>query len=87
MNRILDPDLIEAIRAVDRLADVLISDYTDTVFDIASAIKTVVAPHVEASSNVVIFKEEVYFDEEWLNKVMSTEMYYESPELGENRDW
>lgn len=87
MNRVLDPSLIEALREVDLLVDLLIADHSDTVFDTATAIKKAIAPHLRASSNVVIFKEEVYFDEERLNRLMSTEHYYEAPELGENRDW
>ena len=86
MNRILDPDLIEAIRAVDRLADELIDHHADTVFDIALTIKGLIAPHVEASSNVVIFHDDAYVDWQWLDKVMSTEPYSESPEPGENRN-
>ena len=87
MNRVLDPELIEALREVDLLVDLLIADHSDTVFDTATAIKKTIAPHIEASSNVIIFKDEVYFDEERLNRLMSTEEYYVSPELGENRDW
>ena len=87
MNRILDPALIEALREVDHLVDLLIADHSDTVFDTATAIKKAIAPHVEASSNVIIFKDEVYFDDERLKELMSAEHYYEAPELGENRDW
>lgn len=87
MSRILEPELIEAIRSVDQLADELIRDYSDTVFDIASAIKRTLAPHVEAASNVIIIKDEVYIEESWLNQVMAQEMIYCPPELGENRDW
>ena len=90
MNRVLEPALIEALREVDSLVDILINDHSDTVFDLASAIKKAIAPHIEASSNVIIFKDDFYVREdrdEWLNRIMQQEMYYESPELGENRDW